>query len=289
VLQDARKILIFDTSSLNKLTNESDCKSLIKSLGIGYRVRLTETNLSELSATSDADDRDGFLSVCRHLVYAGECIRPYNWIIEELVKMHSRSPQRFDWRTLNVHGPELEDQLTRPNILGSDELAEGTLAEFEMRAEEFEMIFNNARPGFERIFEDKAAKRPDAGKLVDILMSETGAYQKLAMGMYKRGCGVEIDEASVREFVAACPPFRAALVSLCIAQYYRCIRDKRGAGTYKAGRLDLFMAVYVPYCDIFVTRDTGHYNSLSLVGVNASPPTRVLTYQEFGQKMLLLV
>ncbi len=100
--------MIFDTSGLNGLTDDPDSQSLIKSLGIGFGVRLSETSLSELSATPTPARREQLLSVCRHLVHAGECIRPYNWILEELTQMHARNPDHFDWKELNIRGPELD-------------------------------------------------------------------------------------------------------------------------------------------------------------------------------------
>ena len=56
---------------------------------------------------------------------------------------------------------------------------------------------------------------------------------------------------------------------------------------YKAGRLDLFMATYLPYCDRFVTKDRGQYNSLSFVASEAGMPTEVQTYYGFRQSWLV--
>ncbi len=190
-------------------------------------------------------------------------------------------------RLIGQSRAEIEEELARGALLGSDELAEETLKDFEARDAEFEQLYSKARPAFDRIFENKAAKRPDAPKLIEVLMGETGASWLLATGLYRRGCGIEIDESGVRAFAEVCPPFKAVMLSLCIAQYYRCIRDMRGEGTYRAGRLDLFMAAYVPYCDRFITNDTGQLNSLRLVASDAAPSTEILSYTEFRRGLVI--
>jgi hypothetical protein len=56
---------------------------------------------------------------------------------------------------------------------------------------------------------------------------------------------------------------------------------------YKAGRLDLFSAAYLPYCDRFVTDDAGQYKALRLVADEARLPTDVCTYTDFRRGLLL--
>jgi len=99
VMRDAKKRLIFDASGLNALADDAESKAIAISLGIGFRVRLSETSLSEVGATTKAERRAQLLALCRHLLHAGECIRPYNWIIEAQTKLHANDPMRFDLST----------------------------------------------------------------------------------------------------------------------------------------------------------------------------------------------
>jgi hypothetical protein len=49
----------------------------------------------------------------------------------------------------------------------------------------------------------------------------------------------------------------------------------------KAGRNDMFSAVYLPYCKVFVTDDKGHNKAMKAVAELAGLDCIVLTYEEF--------
>lgn len=256
LMRGARSELMFDTSGLNALADDPSCLEIVKSLGLGFVVRLTETNLSEIGATSETTRRSRLLAVCKHMAHAGECVRPYHWIIEELTKAHARSNAHFNWRDPSIRGPELEEELARANFLGTDELAQEVLSDFDANNEKFEAVYKNARPAFDKLFEPAGAERPPVSGLIAALKMQGGAFWDQGTGIHKRACGHTIDAAGVRQFVAACPPFHALLLSLCVAQFTWCIRDIRARSLYRAGRLDLFSAVYLPFCDRYVTRMT---------------------------------
>jgi hypothetical protein len=286
-MRGAKSELIFDTSGLNALADDPSSPAIIKSLGLGFIVRLSETSIAEIAATRDSARRNRLLDVCRHMVYAGECIRPYNLIIEQLTQAHAKDGARFNWETLSVRGPELEEELARRDFLGKDEIAEEILEDFKAHSKEFEAIYKAARPAFDKLFEPADAERPPVSGLIAALKIPGGAFWKQGAGMYKRGCGREIDEAGIRQFIATCPPFHAVLLSLCIAQFNWCIRDIRAQSLYRAGRLDLFSAVYLPYCDRFVTNDPGQCEALKVAAREANLTVDVSTYAEFSQAFLV--
>jgi hypothetical protein len=86
----------------------------------------------------------------------------------------------------------------------------------------------------------------------------------------------------VQDFMDRCPPFRATLYAFLMSWYQHSARDESGE-KFKAGRNDLFMASYLPYCDIFVTAEIKREQERCLkeltltLGLN----TEVLTYDEF--------
>jgi hypothetical protein len=67
-VQDCRKRLIFDTSSLNALADDGESQIIAKALGEGFLVRLSETNISEIGANPKIERRDKLLALCRRLV-----------------------------------------------------------------------------------------------------------------------------------------------------------------------------------------------------------------------------
>jgi hypothetical protein len=285
-MQDCRKRLIFDTSGLNALADDRESLILAKALGEGFLVRLSETNISEVGANPKTERREKLLALCRRLVHAGECIIPYHAILVELAKAHSRNPASFRWESVPIRGRNIEAELTHPQYLGTDEAAQDILADFEANSATFEAVYRDARPAFDRIFKGKEKKRPTVSELIDMLKNR-GAFWKLGMGGYKRACGKDISEDGFRAFIDACPPFNALLLSLCVAEFHRCIKHVRARSDFKAGRLDLFSSVYLPYCDRFITNDKGQRNSLALVAAEAGLITEVCSLAAFKQQWLV--
>lgn len=99
--------------------------------------------------------------------------------------------------------------------------------------------------------------------------------------MYHRATGVSLDEKSIRGFITASPPPRAALLGLFVDYYERCIRDLKVGPSLRAGRYDLFMSVYLPYCDQFITDDDKQRKSLQEVTSMGGFATKVRTYKEW--------
>ena len=69
--------IIFDTSAINALDADPTCSALTAALQAGFYVRLAETNVEELAATTDARARHKLLDRAQTLLSAGECILPY--------------------------------------------------------------------------------------------------------------------------------------------------------------------------------------------------------------------
>jgi hypothetical protein len=82
-----------------------------------------------------------------------------------------------------------------------------------------------------------------------------------------------------------CPPFKALLVALCVAQYDRCIRGERDPWIGKAGRNDMFSAVYLPYCQVYVTNDKGQSTALTKIAQIAGIGVSVQMYGVFKEQL----
>jgi hypothetical protein len=98
---------------------------------------------------------------------------------------------------------------------------------------------------------------------------------------YERPAGNRPDEETVRRFVKVCPPFRALILGACMAQYERSVRDLSVGKSYRAGRADLLMSVYLPYCDQFITSDPRQERCLREISAAGDLTTRVLSYASF--------
>jgi hypothetical protein len=69
-------ILIFDTSGINRLTDDPDSPALIAGLRLGFHIRLSFTSVSEIIATTDGERRRVLLTICKKLQSSGDSLDP---------------------------------------------------------------------------------------------------------------------------------------------------------------------------------------------------------------------
>jgi len=119
-------------------------------------------------------------------------------------------------------------------------------------------------------------------------MSGGGAYLSIGAGLMERATKVLPPESEVKDFIKQCEPFKALLIALCLSQYEMCIRDPRKASLGKAGRYDMFTAVYLPYCEVFVTNDPGQWKTLTAVADLTGSEMEILLYADFKANLFWL-
>jgi hypothetical protein len=91
----------------------------------------------------------------------------------------------------------------------------------------------------------------------------------------------DTDMATVQHFIDNCLPFRALLCACLMSWYNTSLRDGNNSEKFAAGRNDLFMAVYLPYCDVFVTRDAEQESCLRELTKYIGIDTEVLAFDAF--------
>jgi hypothetical protein len=284
-----RPTLTFDTSGISGtgcLADEPDSEALIAGLKAGFHTRFTFTSVSEIIATTSGERRRKLLRVCDRLLHAGDCIDPQHHIIRKMVARFEE-PAPFDWTEIDVRFLKAEVEIARRNDF-SDELAEQEREEVRASDKTFGKVYSDAKPAFDKLFASGVEKAPGSvSELVSRLQIEGGAFWGQARNLYERAAGKPVDEAVIRRFIAACPPFRALMVALCAAQYDRCIRPQNVGPSLRSGMNDTFMSVYLPYCQRFVTNDSGQLRCLREVASICQLDVAVQSYEEFRDGLFL--
>ena len=110
-------IVIFDTSGINHLADDSDSGALVAGLRTAYFIRLTETSVSEIVATADNCRRDRLLDFVQTLLPCAHCIYPYGWIVDQLAVAFNRFQNGFDWHRLDVRFLACETEIVRRSVV----------------------------------------------------------------------------------------------------------------------------------------------------------------------------
>jgi hypothetical protein len=280
-----KPIIIFDTSGINHLADEEDFNALAAGLRAGYHTRLTGSNIEEIAATTAAEDRGKLLDTCQLLLASGDCIDPFNWLVEKHVKAFDQHPKEYLWKRINVLNAEVAKVIVERTMFG-DELAGQSKQSAKESKQSFEFIFCSMRAGFDEIFAN-GTKRPDTfEEFINILRRPGGAFwTAYANKFYARNVSTEPEESMVRDFTDRCPPFLMMVMATAKAQYERAIVEKP-KGKRRAGRLDLLMSIYLPYCRVFVTHDDDQEACLREMATVANLEVEVLAYREFRGRLL---
>lgn len=275
--------LIFDTSAINALEADEESVAILRALEVAYRVGIPETTLSEVIADPEKAERKKLLEVFKWLLVSGNCIMPFQWIVEEQAKAYQRDPAGYDWKRLNVRFRQGEEEIARQEIIHS--LSAETRTNQREWEKQFQNIYRDAKGAFQALFEADATKRPALWEVTEKLLADGGAHLTIGADLVERAAGVRPSERETKDFMERCPPFKALLMALCFAQYDRCIRSEREQSLGKAGRVDMLSAVYLPYCKIYVTNDEGQYKALNTVAELMGLEVSVLMYDDFKRQV----
>lgn len=246
--------------------------------------------LSEVIAHPDESKRRALFVLFKKLLNSqgsiqGNCIMPYNWIVEMQAKAYMRNPASYQWSALNVRFREAEEEVAREEIVHS--LSEETRRQHREWEEEFKDIYRRAKPAFQQIFVSRD-DRPSLKEVTEKLLGEGGAHLQIGANLIEKATGRRPTVSETRGFIDRCPPFKNLLISLCFSQYDRCIREDRRPSLGKAGRVDMYSSVYLSYCDFFITNDDGQLKALKEVAKLAGLSASVSSYAAFTGDLFVL-
>ncbi len=276
-----KPVLMFDTSAINRLADDGESGPIQAGIRTGFWFRLSGDSLGELIATTHTARRKLLLDLCKRLLAAGDCLLPHDEVLKELIKQDAKSSS-FNWEAVPVRCKEYEEEIARQELI-DDEIARQQRCFAGEVGNEFAEIYERARPHFQKLFRRRSATPVSLPQLISALQGPSGAFWSLGAGCYRKAAGATLDEAATRNFVDICPPFRALLIALCVAQHQRSIQNPRQRST---GVFDLYASVYLPYCEQFVTADPGQEAALLQVASLAKLTAEVRSYTNLRARLL---
>jgi hypothetical protein len=284
-------IVSFDTSSHNRLVEDGPLSEpVLAGLKSGLSFRFVGLSIDEMVATADPGKRTALFTYCSRIQDGlSECIYPHNELIKRMVVEHHKNPAAFDWTTVDAKAREYERAIRTRELVDDEALSAEQRADLKARRKEYEDMWAGLRPQLEGVFKKHGeAPPPTFREVIARLQSEGSLIWNMGKLLYDRAAGTDASEATIREFMEACPPFRALIYAMLLSWYDRAVRDEKGE-KFEAGRNDLFMAVHLPYCDKFVTAERygEQERCLREVAFVASLETQILSYDGFCDSFLV--
>jgi hypothetical protein len=277
--------LSFDTSGVNALADSPECAFLLAGMRCGYFTRLTFPSVAESLATSDPVRRNRLFDVLNALRINGECLEAHNWILSELVLNHARKTG-VKWDSLDIRFAQCEVEIAQREFSESESEDERKFA--TQTEEQFTKTFADTRPHFEAVFKEGTKRPTSADELLTHLNGAGGAFWTMAANLYERASSLRPTEEQVRAFAEECPPFFALMLGLVHAQFEWSIIENPKKKNKRIGKTDLFSAIYLPYCDLYITGDDEQRRCLTEIAAAANLPVEILAFTDFSIRLMPL-
>jgi hypothetical protein len=282
---NSQKRLSFDTSAVNALAYSADRVALLAGIRTGYFTRLTFPSVAEPLATTDVADRNTLFDTLNALRLNGECLEAHQWILTQLVQNNEKNSSSR-WDSLDIHFAQCEVEIARRTFTKKESEEE---REFASATEaQFKKTFADVRPKFEKVFQDGTVRPSNADELLTHLDGEGGAFWIMAANLYERAGCTRPNEEQIRAFVESCPPFHALMLGLVHAQFEWSITANPAKKRKRVGKLDLFSAIYLPYCDIYITDDDEQRKCLTQIAAAVKLPVEALSFPDFSSRLMPL-
>jgi len=281
-----------DTSVHNRMMKDGlESEAIFAALKSGYHVRLLGLSIEELLATPNTATRQALMAAAGRLQRGqSDCLYPHNEILRRLIAAHEQDPQRFRWQAVNVTSWDYSVGVGSLELRADDELSAATTLHMAEMRKQFKSVWATLRPKLDVIFQRDGQPRPQTfGEVIPHAMTDNGVFWGIAKGMYDHEAKAQASEETIRHFVEVCPPFRCIVYAFLMAWYNGSMRDWDGGESFSAGRNDLYMSVYLPYGDVFLSAEEKGEQAKCLAEIArlAEVDKEVLSYDDFCARLLL--
>ncbi len=288
-------IVTFDTSAHNRLAEGGPAsEALLAGIKSGMYFRFAGLSIDEMVSCSDPAKRAALFTHCARLQLGpSDCIFPPNELIRDVIVAHHENPAAFDWKTVNVRAGEYERGIQRRKVILDPQLSEEQRQEQDALQKQYKQMFAGIRPKIEAVFAAHGEAPPRAFREVIARLASGEGTLIWDMGklLYDRTAEIDASEATIKAFMEVCLPFRALIYGMLLSWYDLAVRDRHAGEKFRAGRNDMFMSVYLPYCDKFVTAEENGEQEKCLreVAAVAGLETEILSYDAFCDSFLVTV
>jgi hypothetical protein len=277
-------IVTFDTSAHNRLAPKDGplAESVLAKIKSEMFIRFAGISIDELYATTDSARRATLLGACRRLQQGeGDCIYPQDQVLKLLIEAHVKDPGHFDWTAVEVVSGEYMHEISAGEWINDEDLITEHRNNLRARLKGFECIFKSLPLGLQHAFESNGEAPPTTYReFLGFLKSDKKLMGGICKGIYDRVAGTDVSKDVFLEFLDVCPPFRAFNYAIDMSHYDRLVRNEDGE-RFKSGCNDLLMAIYLPYCNRFVTADRMQEKCLREIASVSGLGTEVVFYDDF--------
>ncbi len=289
---DYLPIVTFDTSTHSLLCKRETSEEQLATIRAKRYVQVAGLAFEEMFSTENESLRRALLGVAARLTEGehSNTLMPPHELIKTHILAHYENPRTYDWGQQDVSASSYHDELRNRAFVGDSEFSTEQREQHRDLQRQFQTNLTSLRSQYDEVFTEREVPRPRtfSESLRDMQSRPQRFDISLAKKLYDEVAGTNLSRYRLDEFISLCKPLRAFLNAHHMGRYDRALRDKHHGERFRAGRNDLYMAVYLPYCDEFVTDEKHGEQAKCLREVAALTglPTAILTFDEFYEGLL---
>jgi len=282
----APTVFYLDTSALNQLLDDDEREQVIAYLGKRAVVYVSAINVSEIVANVNATRRLELLKLANRLAddrlplgYPTDLLR---LSLDAYVRRApgldvSIDPDSDVWIALRQ--PERVDERCREGIASHNSAGE----------ESFREMHEKGRDGLQPVVdalsrEDRKAIR-NASSLCKVYFERPEFLKQMLSELLKEFGHPEL-AGKEQEFLTILEPWKFYFAAMVEGVYNRGVKSQRYGWRSNAGNLDTHQAIYLAFCDVFVTADAAQRRMLKPVEKRGHKPRHVISYRELRRMAL---
>jgi hypothetical protein len=300
-----KPIVIFDTSAVNALYDDTQRDVRSATLRCAYYPRLVFSVLDELVATQDAYKNKQLYDMALSLQSAGDPMLPFNYLLIAHVREYCTSAE-YDWKGANCSGEHL-----REAIIDNRHGLTGQLTKEQLTSNKnTEKEYKNSLKSFRKLLQEVENSLDLFATPEDFLkqaFEQDGRFWRLGASLMNQALEIIREEepeivlvpatlglskkpfipTDGSRFAGLCPPFNSLILGIAQSEYSR-VHDPSLNNVQRdksAGRADTYMSIYLPYCRFFVTNDAGQFDSLAPTASRSGLKAEVLMYRDFWDRL----
>ena len=274
-------IISFDTSGIDRLEreNERDRKALIAGLRTFGLVRITGLNVSE-SLSIQGEHRAERLRLLADLTGPFNPLQPPNTLLADIACAYQQRRGSVslgdDACWIAIQAPERVD----------DAMAAESHQWHQDREDWFVGMNRELREAYSPIFKKYRNQRPrSAAFLMRYFIGRGPEYwDMLLIPIYERQTGHRPSHEEFERCLKRVPAWAMFWLARIYALYRRAVRPNKH-GKKNAGLNDLDSAIYLPFCDLFVTNDVRQRRALRVVNAANPRKTKIVSYDALRSRL----
>jgi hypothetical protein len=290
---EQEQTVCFDTSVFNALLDDEQREPLVSRILATTRPLITSLSMIEVIATLDEERRQ---SLMKRLSDGTRPLAMPNTLLTRATLGFGKTTFSM---TLTVTEGDSQFWYLLDDPSSATKIAQMEALTWKNALEDsFHATHKRARVELQAIFSEKPADRPQSiAALFRYFKKHNQEIYKVVAKHYRFTTGKTLARAALWQLFASAPDWPLYLAAWGHELFARAISETNYGRRGKPGNLDLWAGAYLPYCDIFVTNDTGQgrggqfralrlLNRIVPVNTQRRRRARVLTYARFKAELL---